>query len=115
MPTPSTELTPEMLAAAVGIVLTVAGMYVPKFNEWFASLDPTVQRLGMGLATIALAAGAVVLSCQAVIVFVTCTQVSIVSVAWSVLLALIANQGIWQVLPRPRAVRMAIARRRARS
>ena len=101
-------LTPDMLAAFAGVVLSLLFSYVPGMNVWFAGLTGQVKRLIM-LALLALVAGAIFgLGCAGIVsAGATCDNAGVVQIVWLFVLAMIGNQSMYLATPQTWAVRIA--------
>jgi len=103
----------ETLSLIAGAALSLAFSYIPGLHERFAALDPTHKRLVM-LALLVLSAGAVYgLSCLgwglAWGVVLTCDRSGLAGLLEQLLLAVIANQGVYAITPpRPSLQRRGI-------
>jgi hypothetical protein len=100
-------MTSETLSLIAGATLSLAFSYLPGLHERFAALDPTRKRLVM-LALLVLSAGAVYgLSCLGWGlrwgILLTCDRDGLAGLLEQLLLAVIANQGVYAISP-PRAV-----------
>jgi len=94
------SITPEWLALIAGALLSLLFSYVPGLSDWFAKLDGTHKRLVM-LALLAVVTGvAFGLGCAGVLGGVACDQAGAVSVLYAFVLALVANQGVYNITPR---------------
>ena len=92
-------LTPQLLAAVAGIILSLIFSYIPGLNAKFAMLENVYKRLIMLLLTFLTALGIFGLSCAGVFNYVTCDKGG----AW-LLLGLfiqvaVANQSAYQITP----------------
>jgi hypothetical protein len=98
---PSIPLTPELLSAIAGILLSLLASYLPGFSAWFDRLDGIYKRLVM-LGLLAAAALAIVgLSCaglgEAFGLPLACARNSGFLMVQAFLLALIANQSAYLI------------------
>lgn len=108
-------LTPELLAVILAALLSLLTTYVPKFNEWFAALDPAVKQMIMGIATIVVAVVVYILACTPSLgfPFVTCPTGGIWELVGIILLALGVNQGVDRASPEPAKVKAVKAAQKA--
>ena len=98
-------MSPEVLSAAAGVLLSLAFSYVPGLSGWFASLEGTHKRLVMLAALVLVSAGVFALSCTSSTSALleqppACTQNGLLGLLQSLLLALVANQAAYQISPR---------------
>jgi hypothetical protein len=94
----------ESLSLIAGTVLSLLFSYVPGVKGWFLPLDPQVKRLIM-LGLIILSAGTIFgLACldwgAEFGITLVCNQTGLFSLVRQVVLAIIANQGIYAISPR---------------
>jgi hypothetical protein len=100
-------LTAGALTGAATVLLSLALLYIPGLNTWFAAKPKATQQGFMVLLTLAVAIAAVASSCLNLWVFVECTQggiMQIVQVFIGAILGLATNQGVYQALPQSMAV-----------
>jgi hypothetical protein len=103
-PKRSLPMSVETLSLVAGTILSLAFSYVPGLHARFASLDATHKRLI--LLGILLAASAAIygLACStwgaAWGIALTCDQRGLAQLFELTVLAVIANQGIYQITPR---------------
>jgi hypothetical protein len=98
---PSVPLTPELLSAIAGMMLSLLASYLPGFSGWFDRLEAIHKRLVM-LGLLAAASLAIVgLSCAGVGssfgLTLTCDQDSGILAVQAFLLALVANQSAYLI------------------
>jgi hypothetical protein len=98
---PAVALTPEVLAAVLGVVLSLAASYVPRFRTWWAALLDDYKRLIMALANILIGVVIYALACSpnTGFPFVVCPTGGFWYLVQVILLALIANQTTDRVSP----------------
>jgi hypothetical protein len=106
-------MTSETLSLIAGAALSLAFSYIPGLHERFAALDATRKRLVL-LGLLILAAGGVYgLSClgwgQQWGIVLTCDRDGLATLLEQLLLAIIANQGVYALTP----PRPALQRREA--
>jgi hypothetical protein len=97
------NVTPDGLAVASGILLSLAASYIPGFSDWFGKLGSQYKRLFM-LAALAVVALAVVgLSCANLGSLagqsVTCDQPGFMGALQAFVAAAIANQTAFLLSP----------------
>lgn len=103
-------MTPEILASAAGILLSLFFTYVPVLNKKFAGWDATYQRLTMLGALAVVALGSFGLVCAGLftnVIPVACTEKGAQELAVTFVLAVIANQATYSISPKPAAVTAA--------
>jgi hypothetical protein len=105
------EATADGLAVVAGILLTLVFSYVPGLNAKFAGLDTERQRLVMLAALVAAAVLIGGLSCVGWLRTVSCDAAGWRAVGEALFWAIVANQGIYSISPRAKAVRAARAAR----
>ncbi len=91
------KVTPELLSAVAGALLSLLASYFPKFAPWFQGLEPPKKRQVMALLLLGVTAIIVGLSCGGIIQGVQCSQNGIVSMVWAYILALVANQSTYSI------------------
>lgn len=110
---PSFELSPDLLAAIAGAVLSLIFSFTPGLSTWFAGLLPEIKRLIMlGLL---LVSTAVIYAGTCVGIFVTditCDQAGILRLVWMLIAAVMANQSTYAITPQTTKVRMAATKAR---
>lgn len=101
------QLTPELVAAVVAGVLSLAFTYIPGLREKFAALSEDVKKSIMGGLTILAAVVVYVLACTPSLgfPFVACPEGGVWSLAAIVLVALGVNQGVDRISPEPASVK----------
>ena len=91
-------MTPELIAGFVGILLSLAMEFVPKFSDWYNALDDTKQKLVPVVVGLVVVYGAFGLGCISLIAaYWACTGLG----AWDAMAAflafLLANQTTYAV------------------
>jgi hypothetical protein len=101
-------LSPELLASVAGILLSLAFSYIPGLRVKWAAVEPDKQRLIM-LGLIALTAGAIFgLGCAGWLnINLSCDQAGVQKLISMLILAMIANQSVYQISPQPGDVKEA--------
>jgi hypothetical protein len=111
-------MTADELAAAAGVVLSLALTYLPGWGARFAALSPETKRLVLLGLLFLVALGAFGLACGGLAgdfdLPVACDRAGATGLLRAFVLAAIANQGTFSITPKPRAVRRAAASGRAR-
>ena len=87
----------EQLAAIAGAVLSLAFSYIPGLDEGFANLEPTHKRLIMGGLLVVVAVAVFGLSCGNLLASVTCDKQGALGLVNVLIMALIANQSVYQI------------------
>lgn len=103
------NLTPEVLAGIIGVILSLSFSYIPGLNVKFAALEPTHKRLiflGLALATVAAVFG---LSCANVIIGFSCDKLGIISALKIFGATAIASQVASGITPQMASVNVAKA------
>ena len=102
------SLTPEILSAIAGVVLSLAFSLIPGLNIKFASLVPEVKRLIMAGLLLVTSGGILGLSCWGILESgISCDQQGLIRLVWMFILAIMANQSVYQITPLPVEVRDA--------
>lgn len=105
---PAFTLTPAILAAIVGAILSLAFSYIPKLNVWFASKEEEVKRLIMAALLIVLAGVIFGLQCAGVLeAGLACDKQGVVQLIWILLSAVVANQSVYKITPQLESVKDA--------
>ena len=105
-------MTAEILAGVAGILLSLIFSYVPRLNVKFAALSKEVKQLIM-LGLIVVVAGASYgLACWGILadltgLGLTCDKAGLLGLVRAVVVAIIANQGVYAISPNTQAVRAA--------
>ena len=95
-------MTSEMLAASAAILLSLLMAYVPGFASWYQAKTPDVKRLLMGGFLAVISLGAFGLSCLEwfQVDGVVCDAQGGAALLRTFILALVANQGVYALLPK---------------
>jgi hypothetical protein len=105
---PAFTLTPAVLAAIAGAILSLLFSYVPGLNTWFASKDEEVKKLIMALLLLILAASLFGLQCAGVLeAGLACDKQGVVQLIWILLSAVVANQSVYKITPQLESVKDA--------
>ena len=86
-----------MISAAI---LSLAFSYIPGLSDRYGALAPEIKRLIMAGLMVLVAAGAFGLSCAGILEGVTCDPPGVVHLVWVVVLAITANQSVYQLSKR---------------
>ena len=101
-------LTPEILAAIAAAVLSLLFSYIPKLNVWFASLAQEVKRLSMAGLLLLISAAIFGLGCAGIVNSgISCDQAGLIRLITIFIIAIMANQSVYQLTPIPEKVRDA--------
>lgn len=101
-------LTPAVLAAIAGAVLSLAFSYIPGLSVLFAALKPEVKRLVMAALLLVISAVIYALGCAGVVQSgITCDQQGAVQLIWIFISSVMANQSTYNLTPRTEAVKQA--------
>jgi hypothetical protein len=104
----SFTLTPAILAALAGAVLSLLFSYIPGLNTWFAGKGEEVKKLIMALLLLIMAGSIFGLQCAGVLeAGLTCDQQGVVQLAWIFLAAIMANQSVFKLTPQLAKVKKA--------
>lgn len=110
-------MSAEQFSAVAGLVLSLAFSYIPGLNEWFASKDSTTKRGLTALILLAIAFVAFGASCANLLaglpITITCSQGGAVTLLFSFIAALSANQATFLLSPKPKNVEQATEAARA--
>lgn len=108
------DITPEVLTAIAGVVLSLLFSYVPGLNVWFDSLgagkgpdgadEDTPKQLFMAGLLLVVCLAIFGLSCWGVMAAVSCDRPGLIGLVWVYILALMSNQGIHRISPKAGAV-----------
>jgi hypothetical protein len=83
------------LAAAAGILLSLAFSYVPGLRGWYDAKDAQTKALIMAGALLVISAGALGLSCTNWGTYFECSEVGLQAAIQVFVAALIANQAVY--------------------
>ncbi len=90
-------MTPEILAATAGILLSLLFNYVPGFKTWYAAKDSQVKSLIMLGLLLVITAGALGLSCYGPGEYFECSENGVWAAVTLFVTALVANQGTYTI------------------
>lgn len=94
-------MTAEELSLIAGAVLSLLFSYVPGLSAWWEKLETEVKRLGMLLLLTTTAVVIYALSCAGVAqdlgIFVVCDKAGAIELFMILVMALIANQGVYKL------------------
>lgn len=112
-PTQPQPMTPEMLAAVVGTVISLIALLVPGVNTWFGGQPKETQQAIMAGLTVLAGVVIYLLACTPAIgfTFVSCPTGGIWQLLAIILAAIVPNQSVYRAIPTPAAVKKAKANR----
>ena len=93
-------MSPELLAAVSGVVLSLAFSYIPGLNKKFAALKSDYKRLIMLGALFVVAAGSLGLGCIGRYNLYTCDVDGVWKALETFIIAAIANQSAYGLTPK---------------
>ena len=94
---PEFSATPEVIAMLAGALLSLAFSYIPGLSGHFGALLPEYKRGIMAGLMVLVAGGAFGLSCAGILDGLTCDQPGVIRLVWVVILAITANQSMYQI------------------
>jgi hypothetical protein len=101
-------MSAETLSLVAGTVLSLLFSYIPGLNTWFAALTEEIKRLIMLVLVVLVAASAYGLSCAgfgaSLGLTLTCDVTGLTGLVQAVILCAIANQAVFKLTPRTKAV-----------
>ena len=99
-------LTPDVLAAIAGAIISLGFSYIPGLSVKFAALLPEVKRLIMAGIMILVSVAIFALGCNGLLVSgIACEQSGLVQLVTIILSAIVANQGTYAITPQTNAVK----------
>lgn len=109
-------MTPEILAAVAGVILSLAFSYIPNLRTWFAEKPKETQQLVMLGLLFLVAAASYGLACAGILselfgVTLTCDKAGMLGLIRALIFAIMANQGVYQLTPKAADVRLVKAYR----
>jgi hypothetical protein len=107
---PAFTLTPAILAAIAGMVLSLFFSYIPGLNTWFAKQVEEIKKSIMLVLLLIVAVVVFVLQCFSILdAGLTCDRLGAIQLAWIFLSAVMANQSTFKITPQLKAVKAAKA------
>lgn len=101
-------VTSEMLVGIAGVVLSLLFSYIPGLRVWYAGLISETKQLIMLGLILAISAAVYVLGCNGILVTnIACDKGGIVSFVLIVITAIISNQAVYSISPKPGDVQAA--------
>lgn len=101
-------ITPAVLAAIAGAVLSLAFSYIPGLNTKFAALSVEAKRLIMAGLLALISVVLYFLNCgNILLVGLTCDKDGIIQLVWIFISAVVANQSVFNLTPQTNAVKAA--------
>ena len=105
-------VTPEFLALVAGLILSLAFSYIPGLNVAYAGLSEEAKKAIMAGLLLLTSIVLVVFSCTGIVATsIMCDKPGLILLAWIFIQALIANQSIYKITPKTKAVKMAVIAR----
>lgn len=96
-------MTPEILSAIAGVVISLAFFYIPGLNSWYAALPGDRKRLVMLGALLIAALGVYLLACSPYAgqfnIPITCDDSGWIALLKAFVAAAIANQTTFLIAP----------------
>lgn len=97
-------MTADTISMSAAVLLSLAFSYIPKLNPWFEKLEPTVKRLIMLCLLLIVSIAAFGMACagwgDSLGLNIVCDETGAWSLIRALVLAIIANQGIYNISPR---------------
>jgi hypothetical protein len=87
-------MTPELITAIAGILLSLLFEFVPGFESWYGKFSKQQKRLFMVGALFLVVGGAFALSCLGIFAYFVCSGAGAWTALQAFILALIANQTV---------------------
>jgi hypothetical protein len=107
---PTFVLTPTVLAAIAGAVLSLLFSYILKLNTWYAAKDEETKRAFMLLLLVVLSGGIFGLQCAGILeAGLSCDKQGIVQLVYILISAVVANQATYKITPQLATVKAAKA------
>jgi hypothetical protein len=100
------NITPQLLAAAAGVLLSILFEYTPKLHNWYNKQPDTIQRLVMLACLFIVSGGLFGIACAGWLAWIApglllaCSQQGLVGLVVAFFAALIANQAVFPILPK---------------
>jgi hypothetical protein len=95
-------MSAEEISVLAGILLSLLFAYGPKVRDWFDGLDSTVKRLIMAACLLLVSLAAYGSACWDLgLVEIACDRAGAIGLGRAFVLALIANQSVYPLLPKP--------------
>lgn len=97
-------MTPEILAAVAGVILSLAFSYIPNLRTWFAEKPKEQQQLSMLALMFVVAGASYGLACAGILtelfgVALTCDRSGLLGLIQALIFAIMANQGVYKLSP----------------
>jgi hypothetical protein len=105
---PEFQVSPEILVAICGALLSILFSYIPGLSTAFAALSTEAKRLIMAGILLVTAVVIFILNCYSILqAGVVCNQAGAVQLVWYLILAIMANQSVFALTPQTQAVKDA--------
>ena len=92
-------MSADELSGAAGIALSLICSYAPGIKDKFDALTPTEKRLVMAALLLIVTCAVFVAGCRGWL-SITCDEAGVLGLARSLVIALIANQGVFLISPK---------------
>jgi hypothetical protein len=97
---PAFTLTPAVLAAIAGAVLSLLFSYIPGLNTWYALKEEEIKKLIMALLLLILSASLFGLQCAGVLESgLSCDKQGVIQLVVIFLSAIVTNQSVYKITP----------------
>lgn len=104
------SVTPEVIAALAGSLLSILFSYVPGLSTWYAAKSDEWKKLIMAGLLLAIAVAVYAMQCSSILATnITCDKQGIIQLVYMFVLAIAANQGTYRLTPQTDAVKDAKA------
>lgn len=97
-------MTPDLLSALAGILLSLGLSYLPGVRERYEALTPDLKRAWAALGIVGIGAGVAALSCAQLADWIICDRPGLMGLASNIVWALIANQSVFLLSPKRSAL-----------
>ena len=105
---PAFTLTPAVLAAIAGMVLSLFFSYIPYLNIWYAKQVEEIKKSIMLALLLLVAVVVFVLQCYGILdASLTCDKQGAIQLVWIFLSAVMANQSTFKITPQLARVKLA--------
>ena len=98
---PSFEFSVDVVVMVLSVISSLIFSYFPKLNEWFASKPENYKKFFMLGLLFLISAGSFGLACAAILPIegFVCGKESLIHFVWIFILAVLSNQGIYNLSP----------------
>ena len=91
----------DTISVAAGVLISLGASFIPGLKDRFQALEPTQQRLVMLLLMCIVGVGVFAVSCAGLVSVVSCTRDGAVLIVRAFVLAAVANQTTYSIVPQP--------------